>query len=634
MQNTIEDLTEESKFNQYVIVSAYRTLAILRAFSVPPHRFSLAEVTAVLNMDKGQAYRSLKTLEEAGFIRANEDGRFSLTLLLNVLSVAAIMEVADTVVEYETTAASDGTASSDDVAEGVIWATDNGADVINLSLGGPQPDSVLEAAVAYAADRGVVLVAAAGNSGDQGNPTIYPAAYADAVAVGATDRGDQPAVFSSSGAYVDLAAPGVDVVIPTLGGGWGFADGTSFSAPYVAASAALVLARHPGLPAADVVAHLEATAQDVAAPGRDPLTGAGRVAPAVALSVRPAGSTAPPPTSAPPPPTSAPPPPTATPPPATPVTRVGSDPDVVRTAVAVSQAAFPDRRGAMWAVLSRDDVFADSLAGAALAGSAGPVLFTAGGSGAPLRGETAAELTRVLAPGRQVYVLGGEQAVSAETERQVRDLGFTPVRLAGGDRFETALAVAGQVDPQPARVLLARGDDWADAITGGAYAAAAGVPVLLTPPDRLHPAVEAALARSRPEVVLLGGPLALSQDVADAAARSGPTVRIAGANRLETAVAIARTLWGRTRALPGDAYVGVEGFGPRSWAPALSGAALSAVRGAPQLLLDGTTSRTPGPTAAYLAELGYDADTRGTAVLVGPALGDGHAADLASALGN
>lgn len=90
MQNTIEDFTKESEFNQYVIASAYRTLTILRAFSVSPHRFSLAEVTAVLDMDKGQAYRSLKTLEEAGFIRANEDGRFSLTPLLNVLSVAAI----------------------------------------------------------------------------------------------------------------------------------------------------------------------------------------------------------------------------------------------------------------------------------------------------------------------------------------------------------------------------------------------------------------------------------------------------------------------------------------------------------------------------------------------------------------
>jgi DNA-binding IclR family transcriptional regulator len=89
MSNTLKLPLSESSQNQYVITSAYRTLEILRAFGAPPHRFSLAELTAALEMDKGQTYRSLKTLEEAGFLRASEDGRFSLTPLLNVLSVAA-----------------------------------------------------------------------------------------------------------------------------------------------------------------------------------------------------------------------------------------------------------------------------------------------------------------------------------------------------------------------------------------------------------------------------------------------------------------------------------------------------------------------------------------------------------------
>ncbi len=89
MQNTLEDAPTKSGHNQYVITSAHRTLEILRAFSTPPHRFSLAELIAALELDKGQTYRSLKTLEEAGFLRVNEDGRFSLTPFLNVLSVAA-----------------------------------------------------------------------------------------------------------------------------------------------------------------------------------------------------------------------------------------------------------------------------------------------------------------------------------------------------------------------------------------------------------------------------------------------------------------------------------------------------------------------------------------------------------------
>ncbi len=90
MSNATQDLPTESANSRYIIASAYRTLEILRAFSAPPHRFSLAELTGVMALDKGQTYRSLKTLEEAGFLHYNDDGRFSLTPLLNVLSVAAI----------------------------------------------------------------------------------------------------------------------------------------------------------------------------------------------------------------------------------------------------------------------------------------------------------------------------------------------------------------------------------------------------------------------------------------------------------------------------------------------------------------------------------------------------------------
>jgi len=72
-----------------VINSAYRTLQVLLAFGAPPHRFSLAEMAARIGLDKNQTYRSLKTLEEAGFLRMDEDGRFSLTPILGVLNVAS-----------------------------------------------------------------------------------------------------------------------------------------------------------------------------------------------------------------------------------------------------------------------------------------------------------------------------------------------------------------------------------------------------------------------------------------------------------------------------------------------------------------------------------------------------------------
>lgn len=75
--------------NQYVITSAYRTLQVLLAFGVPPHRFSLAEIVGTMGLEKNQVYRSLKTLEEAGFLRVEDDGRFELTSVINVLSAAS-----------------------------------------------------------------------------------------------------------------------------------------------------------------------------------------------------------------------------------------------------------------------------------------------------------------------------------------------------------------------------------------------------------------------------------------------------------------------------------------------------------------------------------------------------------------
>lgn len=84
-----EEVGGSRTHNQYVISSAYRTLQVLLAFSATPHRFSLAEMAAKIGVDKNQTYRSLKTLEEAGFLRIDEDGRFILTPILGVLNAAS-----------------------------------------------------------------------------------------------------------------------------------------------------------------------------------------------------------------------------------------------------------------------------------------------------------------------------------------------------------------------------------------------------------------------------------------------------------------------------------------------------------------------------------------------------------------
>ncbi len=132
-----------------------------------------------------------------------------------------------------------------DVAEGIRYAADHGARVVNLSLGGPRPASTLEKAVQYAQSKGVLIVAAAGNSGKS---VGYPAAYPGVLAVSATDSNDKIAWFSSRGAQVGIAAPGVSVTQQTICEGgrnkcelFGTFNGTSMASPHAAGAAALVI---------------------------------------------------------------------------------------------------------------------------------------------------------------------------------------------------------------------------------------------------------------------------------------------------------------------------------------------------------------------------------------------------------
>ena len=131
-----------------------------------------------------------------------------------------------------------------DIAQGIRFAADKGADVINLSLGGPFPSKILKRAVEYAISKGVVVVAAAGNSGGW---VGYPAAYPGVIAVSATDSNDRIASFSSRGKQVVLAAPGVDVTQQTVCEEglnhcelFGTFSGTSMASPHVAGAAALL----------------------------------------------------------------------------------------------------------------------------------------------------------------------------------------------------------------------------------------------------------------------------------------------------------------------------------------------------------------------------------------------------------
>ena len=138
------------------------------------------------------------------------------------------------------------------IANGITYAADNGAKVINMSLGGSAGSTTLQNAVVYAYNRGLTIVASAGNNGN--TAPNYPAYYSQCIAVAATDQSDRRATFSTYGSWVDVAAPGVQIGSTYKGGQYVYMDGTSMAAPHVAGLAALLAAQ--GRSQADIRARI------------------------------------------------------------------------------------------------------------------------------------------------------------------------------------------------------------------------------------------------------------------------------------------------------------------------------------------------------------------------------------------
>ncbi|MFQ6058698.1 MAG: S8 family serine peptidase, partial [Anaerolineae bacterium] len=168
-----------------------------------------------------------------------------------------------------------GSGSHSWIAQGITYATDQGARVINMSLGGYISSYTLEAAVEYAWNHGVLLVAAAGN--DSTAYPSYPAAYEQVMGVSATDRYDQRASFSNYGSYISVAAPGVSILSTVRGGSYQFWSGTSMASPHVAGLAGLVFAQDPSRTNATVQQIIEGTADDLGSSGWDHIYGYGRI---------------------------------------------------------------------------------------------------------------------------------------------------------------------------------------------------------------------------------------------------------------------------------------------------------------------------------------------------------------------
>jgi subtilisin family serine protease len=166
----------------------------------------------------------------------------------------------------------------------MVYAADEGASVLNLSLGqepddpgSPVPVQAIQDTVSYARSRGCLVVAAAGNDEDQPAPVMYPAASPGVLAVAATAYGDAPYSLGNRGPAVDVAAPGVDIFSTTNNSGYTVLDGTSMATPHVSGLAVLLWSFDATLNADEVTHVITSTARDVCTFGWDERTGWGRV---------------------------------------------------------------------------------------------------------------------------------------------------------------------------------------------------------------------------------------------------------------------------------------------------------------------------------------------------------------------
>jgi thermitase len=149
---------------------------------------------------------------------------------------------------------SSGLGNYADISAAIVHATDNGADIINMSLAGTNYSQVMADAIAYAVSRGVQIVASAGNHGSDG--IFYPAAYPSVVSVGSIDPDLSHSSFSNYGANVDVWAPGRDILTTAINGDYEFMSGTSFASPLVAGIMALAETSNTTLDSADGIAFI------------------------------------------------------------------------------------------------------------------------------------------------------------------------------------------------------------------------------------------------------------------------------------------------------------------------------------------------------------------------------------------
>ncbi|MDN5709323.1 MAG: S8 family serine peptidase [Planococcus sp. (in: firmicutes)] len=388
----------------------------------------------------------------------------------------------------------DELAYTSDVIEGIYYAADAGADIINMSLGNYYWSEPYQAAIDYAHERGTMVIASSGN--DFTDDTHYPSGYENVMAVGSTDRADRFSSFSNYGADQDISAPGTGIWSTIAGGSFASMSGTSMASPVVAGIAALVKANEPDLSNEEIAQRLYDTSVDLGAAGKDPYFGHGRIDAEVALMIfdiaQPAVS------------------------------------DVYDSSVEITGTLDQAVEDAVITVENEDGEIArtEGYTGAGKFSVAIPKQ-TAGG-----------ELTLTV---RDRYGNQSEALKIVVKETQPEEL---PGRISGIDRYQTAIAISQTGWESADTVVIATAADFPDALAGGPLAYLEDAPILLTRSAELHADTRKEIERlGADKAIILGGSGAVSNAVkTELAGMKLATERIGGKTRYETAALIAEKM--------------------------------------------------------------------------------------------
>ncbi|CAG9621420.1 S8 family serine peptidase [Sutcliffiella rhizosphaerae] len=396
------------------------------------------------------------------------------------------------------------------IAEGIEYAIDNGAEIINISIAGPKNRYVQEA-INKATNMGILVVAAAGNNATD---TIeYPAGYPGVLSVGAISISEELAGFSNFGDSVSVVAVGSKVLstFPTNKTtqlqGYIWMDGTSMAAPMVASQAALLKSMDKNLTSKQLIDIIETSSVKKAAyPVRHGKIDIGESIEFYHDKNRIYGINS------------------------------------LETAVKIAEKGWKSieetsfsNESVEWkgkfAILASNQNFADSLSVVPLAYKLDSPIYLSEKNFLPLASMSSMEKLGV----NHVIIIGGEQAISANVEKKLNDSGLRTIRIAGRTRFDTAVKIGELLDPNSGKVMIVNGNSFPDALSASVEAAKKEMPIIFVEQSWIPAATKDFLKKGNfSEKYIIGGTRIVNKTIE----KDLKAKRISGANRYETNIAV------------------------------------------------------------------------------------------------